>query len=125
MVVLSLVRYDSAPYQRREVQKKLYHLRHKIFCLAQSSTQSHANANYDALLIMAGGKQEEAVLWCKETGVLSGRPFFDHIFQKVGCTVEWLYKEGDKIDASQGKVKVLHSKQALFQWFVSDIWIVL
>jgi nicotinate-nucleotide pyrophosphorylase (carboxylating) len=57
-------------------------------------------------MVFLGGKAEEAVLWCKETGVLAGKPFFDHVFKRVGCTVEWLFNEGDKIDATNGKVKV-------------------
>jgi len=32
-------------------------------------------------------------------------PFFDAVFEKLGgCEVEWLFEEGDFIDASQGKV---------------------
>lgn len=39
---------------------------------------------------------------------MAGVPFFDEVFKQLECSVEWHYKEGDRIAASTpgGKVKV-------------------
>ena len=43
---------------------------------------------------VVGTKPERAVLLCKSAGVLCGVPFFNAIFEELGCEVEWLYPEG-------------------------------
>ena len=46
---------------------------------------------------VVGSKLERAVLLCKSPGVLCGKPFFDAVFEKLGCHVEWLYPEGSQL----------------------------
>ncbi len=48
--------------------------------------------------VVVGAQQEEAVLLCKSPGVLCGVPFFDAIFNELGCTVEWKYPEGSTLE---------------------------
>lgn len=43
---------------------------------------------------VVGDKQEQAILLCKSQGVLAGMPFFNAVFEELGCTVEWSYPEG-------------------------------
>lgn len=47
---------------------------------------------------VVGSKTEEAVLLCKSPGILCGVPFFDAIFEELGCKVEWLYEEGSRLE---------------------------
>ena len=47
---------------------------------------------------VVGSKTEEAVLLCKSPGVLCGVPFFDAIFEELGCKVEWQYEEGSRLE---------------------------
>lgn len=42
---------------------------------------------------------ESAVLLAKTTTVLAGVPFFTAVFEELGCTVEWLRREGDRVVA--------------------------
>ena len=51
--------------------------------------------SFDIAGIVVGSKPERAVLLCKSAGVLCGTPFFDRIFSKLGCQVEWKYEEGE------------------------------
>jgi hypothetical protein len=53
--------------------------------------------------LVVGDKQEEALLYGKSDGVLAGVPFFNHVFQHLGCRVEWRVEEGDVIAASKAK----------------------
>ncbi|KAH8065993.1 hypothetical protein JL722_386 [Aureococcus anophagefferens] len=47
-----------------------------------------------------------ATLWCKSSGVLAGKPFFDATFAALGdCVVTWLVDEGAAIDCAGGKVR--------------------
>jgi nicotinate-nucleotide pyrophosphorylase (carboxylating) len=56
-------------------------------------------------------KPEEAWLFGKTSGVLAGVPFFQAVFDELGCTVEWLAEEGAEIDtASAPDGKVLLAK---------------
>lgn len=50
---------------------------------------------------VVGSEPRSATLFCKSPGVLAGVPFFDEIFKQCGCTVEWMYKEGDFIDGKK------------------------
>lgn len=43
---------------------------------------------------VVGDREETAVLLCKSPGVLSGRPFFDAVFQQLNCKIDWCYEEG-------------------------------
>ncbi|KAJ2448821.1 nicotinate-nucleotide diphosphorylase (carboxylating) [Coemansia sp. RSA 2336] len=47
-----------------------------------------------------------ATLYCKSHGVLAGKPFFDKVFDKVGCTVTWSFEEGAEIIPNDRKVEV-------------------
>ncbi len=51
--------------------------------------------SFDIGGIVVGNKPEKAVLLCKSAGVLCGKPFFDLIFEKLGCQVEWTKTEGE------------------------------
>ncbi|KAI7327582.1 nicotinate-nucleotide pyrophosphorylase [Hortaea werneckii] len=46
---------------------------------------------------VVGESPVEARLLAKSQGVLAGVPFFDEVFQQLGCTVEWHAKEGDEV----------------------------
>lgn len=43
---------------------------------------------------VVGDSEETAVLLCKSRGILAGVPFFDAVFQELGCRVEWEFSEG-------------------------------
>ncbi|KAL1931687.1 hypothetical protein VTP01DRAFT_9830 [Rhizomucor pusillus] len=43
---------------------------------------------------VVGDRDQVAILYCKAEGVVAGVPFFDEIFQQLGCRVEWSVKEG-------------------------------
>lgn len=47
---------------------------------------------------VVGETEETAVLLCKSKGVLAGVPFFDAIFNELGCKVEWEFSEGTQIE---------------------------
>ena len=44
---------------------------------------------------VVGTGQREAVLLCKSPGILCGVPFFNAVFEELGCGVEWFYSEGN------------------------------
>lgn len=46
---------------------------------------------------VVGNKAEEAHLLQKAPGVLAGVPFFNRVFELLGCSVRWQRKEGDEI----------------------------
>ena len=59
--------------------------------------------------LVVGDKQEEAHLYGKSRGFLAGVPFFDAVFEQLGCTVEWKIKENSLVDPTVvegGKVLV-------------------
>jgi nicotinate-nucleotide pyrophosphorylase (carboxylating) len=47
---------------------------------------------------VVGESQETAVLLAKTKTVLVGLPFFDAVFEELGCTVEWLRTEGEVLE---------------------------
>lgn len=47
---------------------------------------------------VVGSKPEEAILYCKSKGILAGVPFFNCVFELVGCQVEWSRREGELLD---------------------------
>ncbi|CAM9465341.1 unnamed protein product [Pylaiella littoralis] len=49
---------------------------------------------------VVGSKEETAILYGKTDGILAGRPFFDRVFTLLGCKVEWLMSDGERIDTS-------------------------
>ena len=56
--------------------------------------------------LVVGDSETTATLWCKSSGVLAGKPFFDATFEELGCKVAWTVDEGTAIDASKGKIAV-------------------
>lgn len=55
---------------------------------------------------VVGDGLRTAHLYGKSDGILAGRPFFDAVFESLGCEVEWRLEEGQRVDASGGKVLV-------------------
>ena len=51
--------------------------------------------SFDYAGYVVGKRIEEASLLCKSPGVLCGVPFFDMVFEELGCSVSWLYREGE------------------------------
>ncbi|CCI49909.1 unnamed protein product [Albugo candida] len=47
---------------------------------------------------VVGESIKKALLFGKSDGILAGVPFFEEIFKKLDCTVEWKLTEGSKID---------------------------
>jgi nicotinate-nucleotide pyrophosphorylase (carboxylating) len=60
--------------------------------------------SFDWAGFVVGEEEQEAFLLGKSEGILAGVPFFNEIFEYVGCSVEWLIQEGDYIPSAQ-KVK--------------------
>ncbi|KAM9769432.1 nicotinate-nucleotide pyrophosphorylase [carboxylating]-like [Menidia menidia] len=53
---------------------------------------------FDPAGVCVGSGELEARLLCKTPHtVLAGAPFFTAVFTEVGCSVEWIYQEGDQI----------------------------
>lgn len=50
---------------------------------------------------VVGDEPMVAQLWVKTDGVLAGVPYFDAVFEELGCTVEWLVSEGDFLAPSK------------------------
>ena len=55
---------------------------------------------------VVGDEPAEARLLAKSPGVLAGIPFFEEVFKHLGCTVEWLVKEGEEVGKGEGKQHV-------------------
>ncbi|XP_034096250.1 nicotinate-nucleotide pyrophosphorylase [carboxylating]-like [Gymnodraco acuticeps] len=54
--------------------------------------------NFDPAGACVGSQEVEARLLCKTPhSVLAGSPFFTAVFTEVGCTVDWVYQEGEEI----------------------------
>ena len=53
---------------------------------------------------VVGESEETAVLLCKSESVLSGVPFFDAVFQKLNCKVEWLFPESTYFSEPGAKI---------------------
>lgn len=64
--------------------------------------------SFDCGGFVVGEEAQIAHLLAKQSGLLAGVPFFDEVFAQLGCSVKWLYKEGDlvQITKEQPKVKV-------------------
>ncbi|KAL1303309.1 hypothetical protein AAFC00_006714 [Neodothiora populina] len=52
---------------------------------------------------VVGSAPAEARLLAKSAGVLAGVPFFDEIFNQLGCTVEWQVTEGEQVGVKEKK----------------------
>ncbi|KAJ8364866.1 hypothetical protein SKAU_G00136970 [Synaphobranchus kaupii] len=54
--------------------------------------------NFDPAGVCVGSQEVRATLLCKSPGsVLAGCPFFTAVFTELGCTVDWVYNEGQKL----------------------------
>ncbi|XP_061628224.1 nicotinate-nucleotide pyrophosphorylase [carboxylating]-like isoform X2 [Phyllopteryx taeniolatus] len=54
--------------------------------------------NFDPAGVCVGFQEVEARLLCKSPqSILAGSPFFTAVFTEVGCTVDWIYQDGDEI----------------------------
>jgi nicotinate-nucleotide pyrophosphorylase (carboxylating) len=60
--------------------------------------------SFDVGGLVVGNDQKTAQLFMKSSGVFAGKPFFDLVFQTLGCKVEWnedLACEGSHKDISE------------------------
>lgn len=55
---------------------------------------------FDVGGFVVGEKNETAILYGKSYGVLAGVPFFNYVFEYLGCTVTWFMEEQDIVDPS-------------------------
>ena len=53
--------------------------------------------SFDYAGVVVGDHSEQAVLLCKSPGVLCGVPFFNMIFEELGCSIKWNYTEGSTL----------------------------
>ena len=67
----------------------------KLVC--QWLEQDTPSFDYGGFVV--GEAEETALLLCKSQGILAGVPFFDAIFEELGCKVEWLYNEGSEVSS--------------------------
>lgn len=56
--------------------------------------------NFDVGAYVVGDAPMVAKLLAKTDGVLAGVPFFNAVFDELGCSVEWNVKEGDLVGPS-------------------------
>lgn len=59
--------------------------------------------SFDVGGLVVGNKEKQAQLLMKSSGVFAGKPFFQKVFDIVGCKVEWkddIAKEGELKDIS-------------------------
>lgn len=54
--------------------------------------------SFDCAGVVVGDGPETAALLCKSPGHLCGVPFFDAVFEELGCSVQWNYEEGDAVE---------------------------
>ena len=55
---------------------------------------------------VVGDSEETALLLCKSCGILAGVPFFEAIFDVLGCKVEWMFPEGAQLEPAITIAKV-------------------
>mmetsp|Transcript_28664 Transcript_28664/g.60789 ORF Transcript_28664/g.60789 Transcript_28664/m.60789 type:complete len:331 (+) Transcript_28664:99-1091(+) len=58
--------------------------------------------HYDVGAFVVGDRPAVAHLLAKTDGVLAGVPFFDAVFEELGCTVEWQAAEGALVGPGHG-----------------------
>jgi len=56
---------------------------------------------------VVGEKLEKALLFCKSSGVIAGIPFAQAVFDEMDLDVEWLYSEGDEVEASSAEKVII------------------
>ncbi|EGC28675.1 nicotinate-nucleotide diphosphorylase [Dictyostelium purpureum] len=57
--------------------------------------------------VIVGSDIKTAHLLGKQTGVFSGKVFFDEIFRQLGCSVKWFIKDGEPFTMADGKPQLL------------------
>lgn len=62
--------------------------------------------NFDLQAIVVGDQKVLAKIFCKSSGILAGVPFVNTIFRELECSVNWLRKEGEFLDTSQGSIGI-------------------
>lgn len=83
------------------------HLIMEVLLLVRSLTEKFFNYIFNNTIIL-GNDFKVATLWAKQSCVLCGTPFFKRIFEKLGCTVEFYYQDGDRITVDEsGRCQVL------------------
>jgi len=50
--------------------------------------------------LVVGDAPKTAHLWMKSPGIVAGVPFFNAVFDSLGCSVKWEVAEGDRVDPS-------------------------
>jgi len=53
---------------------------------------------------VVGSNPKECILYCKSPGTLAGVPFFDEVFRRCDCKVEWSYAEGTEFNGTKTAV---------------------
>lgn len=73
--------------------------------------------SFDYGAFVVGTETKTAHLFSKSPGVLAGTPFFDAVFQYLGCRVEWILDEGSVLESDQRILvaKVTGPSNALLQ----------
>lgn len=62
--------------------------------------------NFDPTAVAVGTGQLTATLYAKSPMVLAGTPFFNAVFSKLNCTVEWFEKDGKCIEDASSSNKI-------------------
>lgn len=55
--------------------------------------------SFDFAGSIVGDEKLEANLFCKQQCTLAGRPFFNAVFEVLGCVVEWTIGDGTQINS--------------------------
>jgi len=61
--------------------------------------------HFDVGAFVVGAKPAKALLMAKTDGILAGRPFFDAVFEELGCTVSWDVSDGDAVGPAVATTK--------------------
>lgn len=77
-------------------------------CLPQRNVDALADVwlqedcpSFDAGAVAAGAAHRTATLYAKSLILLAGTKFFDAVFAKMGCAVEWVVKDGETVRGTQ------------------------
>eukprot|EP01027_Heterolobosea_sp_BB2_P005556 GEZU01008481.1.p1 GENE.GEZU01008481.1~~GEZU01008481.1.p1 ORF type:complete len:299 (-),score=62.07 GEZU01008481.1:167-1063(-) len=83
---------QSQPMNRRIYESSVFGPRLKQMVTSWLEEDCHS---FDIGGAVVGDKPEKAVLLAKSDLVLAGKPFFNEVFEQLGCAVEWLVEEGE------------------------------
>lgn len=62
--------------------------------------------HFDPAAVAVGTARRTATLYAKSPLVLAGTPFFNAIFSKLDCTVQWFVKDGKSVEDASSENKV-------------------